>query len=317
MGDKQMRADRHQKKRRKRWPSILLVCLLLIGGITGYAYYQYKQGVNQSLKDINTDQKEANVDYDFKGQKDQYGDTNVLLLGSDARGNEKSRADTIMILHYNQDKGTFKLTSIMRDSYVAIPGHAKHKINSAFARGGPELMRQTIKQNFDIDLQYYAIVNFQGFVQLIDEVFPNGVEINVEKEMSEYVDTPLEPGLQRLNGKQMLSFVRFRHDAVGDFGRVERQQIAIKAIKEQLSGVKTIARLPKLIGVVTPYINTNMPTTDGVFMGKEFLSGDQNIETLRIPIDNSYTDQRISGEGAVLDIDVEKNKEALHQFITQ
>ena len=317
MGDKQMRADRHQKKRRKRWPSILLVCLLLIGGVTGYAYYQYKQGVNQSLKDINTDQKEANVVYDFKGQKDQYGDTNVLLLGSDARGNEKSRADTIMILHYNQDKGTFKLTSIMRDSYVAIPGHAKHKINSAFARGGPELMRQTIKQNFDIDLQYYAIVNFQGFVQLIDEVFPNGVEINVEKEMSEYVDTPLEPGLQRLNGKQMLSFVRFRHDAVGDFGRVERQQIAIKAIKEQLSGVKTIARLPKLIGVVTPYINTNMPTTDGVFMGKEFLSGDQNIETLRIPIDNSYTDQRISGEGAVLDIDVEKNKEALHQFITQ
>ncbi|MEH7546448.1 LCP family protein [Neobacillus vireti] len=312
-----MRADRHQKKRRKRWPSILLVFLLLIGGVTGYAYYQYKQGVNQSLKDINTDQKEANVVYNFKGQKDQYGDTNVLLLGSDARGNEKSRADTIMILHYNQDKGTFKLTSIMRDSYVAIPGHAKHKINSAFARGGPELMRQTIKENFDIDLQYYAIVNFQGFVQLINEVFPNGVEINVEKEMSKNVDPPLEPGLQRLNGKQMLSFVRFRHDAVGDFGRVERQQIAIKAIKEQLSGVKTIAKLPKLIGVVTPYINTNMPTTDGLFMGKEFLSGDQNIETLRIPIDNSYTDQRISGEGAVLDIDVEKNKEALHQFITQ
>lgn len=317
MGDKQMRADRHQKKRRKRWPSILLVCLLLIGGVTGYAYYQYKQGVNQSLKDINTDQKEANVVYDFKGQKDQYGDTNVLLLGSDARGNEKSRADTIMILHYNQDKGTFKLTSIMRDSYVAIPGHAKHKINSAFARGGPELMRQTIKQNFDIDLQYYAIVNFQGFVQLIDEVFPNGVEINVEKEMSEYVDTPLEPGLQRLNGAQMLSYVRFRHDAVGDFGRVERQQKAIQAIKDQLSGIQTIAKLPKLIGVVTPYINTNMATTDGLFMGKEFLSNKQNIETLRIPIDNSFTDQRISGEGAVLDIDVEKNKEALHQFITK
>ncbi|PFO04313.1 transcriptional regulator [Bacillus sp. AFS076308] len=312
-----MRADRHQKKRRKRWPSILLVCLLLIGGVTGYAYYQYKQGVNQSLKDINTDQKEANVVYDFKGQKDQYGDTNVLLLGSDARGNEKSRADTIMILHYNQDKGTFKLTSIMRDSYVAIPGHAKHKINSAFARGGPELMRQTIKQNFDIDLQYYAIVNFQGFVQLIDEVFPNGVEINVEKEMSEYVDTPLEPGLQRLNGAQMLSYVRFRHDAVGDFGRVERQQKAIQAIKDQLSGIQTIAKLPKLIGVVTPYINTNMATTDGLFMGKEFLSNKQNIETLRIPIDNSFTDQRISGEGAVLDIDVEKNKEALHQFITK
>ena len=49
-------------------------------------------------------------------------------------------------------------------------------------RGGPELMRKTIKENFDIDLQYYAIVDFEGFVQLIDEAFPNGVEINVEKE---------------------------------------------------------------------------------------------------------------------------------------
>jgi LCP family protein required for cell wall assembly len=318
MGDKQMRADKHQKKRKKRWPSILLLFILLIGAGAGYAYYQYKQGVNQSLKDINNGNKETNVVYDFKGQKDQYGDTNVLLLGSDARGNEKSRADTIMILHYNEDKKTFKLTSIMRDSYVAIPGHAKHKINSAFARGGPELMRQTIKQNFDIDLQYYAIVNFQGFVKLIDEVFPNGVEINVEKEMSAYVDTPLKPGLQRLNGAQMLSYVRFRHDAIGDFGRVQRQQKAIKAIREQLSGFQTIAKLPKLIGVVTPYINTNMATTDGLFMAKEFLSSDQgNIETLRIPIDNSFTEPRISGEGDVLDIDVEKNKEALHQFIAK
>ncbi|WP_160724640.1 LCP family protein [Bacillus sp. USDA818B3_A] len=313
-----MRADRHEKRSRKKWPAILLVFLLLIGGITGYAYYQYKQGVNQSLKDINNGNTEdTNVVYDFEGQKDQYGDTNVLLLGSDARGSETSRADTIMILHYNEDKDTFKLTSIMRDSYVAIPGHNKHKINSAFARGGPELMRQTIKQNFDIDLQYYAIVNFQGFVKLIDEVFPNGVEMNVEKEMSEYVETPLQPGLQRLNGDQMLSYVRFRHDAVGDFGRVERQQKAIKAIREQLSGLSTIAKLPKLVGVVTPYVNTNMATTDGLSMAKDFLSGDQNIDTLRIPIDNSFTEPRISGEGAVLEIDVEKNKEALHQFITQ
>ncbi|MEH7097534.1 LCP family protein [Neobacillus vireti] len=317
MDNKQMRADRHKKKKKKRWPSILLVCLLLLGGVTGYAYYQYKQGVNQSLKKLNNDKKDTNVVYDFSGQKDQYGDTNVLLLGSDARGNEKSRSDTIMILHYNENKGTFKLTSIMRDSYVSIPGHAKHKINSAFARGGPELMRQTIKQNFDIDLQYYAIVDFQGFAQLIDELFPNGVEMNVEKKMSANVNPPLEPGQQKLNGPQMLSYVRFRHDAIGDFGRVERQQKAIKAIKDQLSGLKTVAKLPKLIGVVTPYINTNMPTTDGVFMAKEFLTGDQNIETLRIPIDNSFTEPRISGEGAVLEIDVEKNKQALHQFITQ
>lgn len=311
-----MRSDKHQVKKKRRWPSILLVFILLIGAVTGYAYYQYKQGVNQSLKKI--DKKASNVVYTFKGKKDQFGGTNILLLGSDARGKEKSRADTIMIVHYNEDKGTFKLTSIMRDSYLEIPGHAKHKVNSAFARGGPELMRQTIKQNFDIDLQYYVIVDFQGFVQLIDEAFPDGVEIDVEKKMSKNIDVTLEPGLQKLNGKEMLGYVRYRHDAIGDFGRVQRQQKAVKAIGDQLMGLQTIPKLPKLIGVVTPYVNTNMNTSDITFMAKDFFSNNRgNIDTLRIPIENSYSDARIAGEGAVLDIDVEKNKQALHQFITK
>ncbi|MFF2446240.1 LCP family protein [Neobacillus sp. NPDC058068] len=314
-----MRADRYQhNKKKRRWTSILLVCLLLIGAVAGYAYFQFKQGVNQSLKKINNDNKQANEVYTFEGKKDQYGDTNILLLGSDARGKEKARADTIMIAHYNEDKGTFKLTSIMRDSYVEIPGYGKHKINSAFARGGPELIRKTIKQNFDIDLQYYAIVDFDGFVQLIDEAFPDGVEINVEKKMEKNIYMTLEPGLQRLNGTQMLGYVRFRYDAMSDFGRVERQQKAVKAIREQLSGFKTIAKLPKLIGVLSPYVNTNIDTADALFMGKDFLSSNRGtMATLRIPVENSFTEPRIQGEGAVLDIDVEKNKEALHQFITE
>ncbi|MBT2697066.1 MULTISPECIES: LCP family protein [unclassified Bacillus (in: firmicutes)] len=311
-----MRSDKYQTKKKRRWPSVLLVFLLLIGAGAGYAYYQYKQGVNQSLKKMNN--KASNVVYAFEGKKDQYGGTNILVLGSDARGKEKSRADTIMIVHYNEDKGTFKLTSIMRDSYLEIPGHGQHKVNSAFARGGPELMRQTIKQNFDIDLQYYVIVDFQGFVQLIDEAFPNGVEIDVEKKMSKNIDVTLEPGLQKLNGAEMLGYVRYRHDAIGDFGRVERQQKAVKAIGDQLMGLQTIPKLPKLIGVVTPYVNTNMSTSDITFMAKDFFSNDRgNIDTLRIPVENSYSDARISGEGAVLEIDVEKNKEALHQFITK
>ncbi|MFL6556218.1 MAG: LCP family protein [Bacillus sp. (in: firmicutes)] len=311
-----MRSDKYQTKKKRRWPSVLLVFLLLIGAGAGYAYYQYKQGVNQSLKKMNN--KASNVVYAFEGKKDQYGGTNILVLGSDARGKEKSRADTIMIVHYNEDKGKFKLTSIMRDSYLEIPGHGQHKVNSAFARGGPELMRQTIKQNFDIDLQYYVIVDFQGFVQLIDEAFPNGVEIDVEKKMSKNIDVTLEPGLQKLNGAEMLGYVRYRHDAIGDFGRVERQQKAVKAIGDQLMGLQTIPKLPKLIGVVTPYVNTNMSTSDITFMAKDFFSNDRgNIDTLRIPVENSYSDARISGEGAVLEIDVEKNKEALHQFITK
>ena len=138
-------------------------------------------------------------------------------------------------------------------------------------------------------------------MQLIDEAFPKGVEINVEKRLEGYIDVPLDPGLQRLNGEQMLSFVRFRHDAIGDFGRVQRQQQAIQAISDQLSGIQTIPKLPKLVGVVTPYINTNMDTGDILFMAKDFFAKDRgNIQTFRIPIENGYKDASIKGEGSVL-----------------
>lgn len=312
-----MRYDRKQKKRKKKWKVVVLTLVLLVFAAIGYAYFQYEEGVSQSTKKV---EKQSQVIYNFEGKKDEYGDTNILLLGSDSREKsfENSRSDTIMVASYNENRGTFKLTSIMRDCYVAIPGHGKHKINSAFAYGGPELVRQTLKQNFGMDLQYYAIVDFQGFVQLINEAFPNGVEVNVEKKMSAYVDTPLKPGLQRLNGQQMLSYVRFRHDAVGDFGRVERQQKAMKLIGEQLMGFETIPKLPKLIGVVRPYINTNMKTTDLLFMAKDFLTKSKgNMATMRIPVDNSFTEPRIKGEGDVLAIDLEKNKQAFNQFISQ
>ena len=309
-----MRSENKQKKKRKTWwKVIVLLLLLLIVATLAYAYYQFKQGEKQSLQKV---EKKNQVVYSFEGKKDAYGNTNILLLGSDARGNEASRSDTIMIASYNEKKQTFKLASIMRDTYVQIPGRGKHKINAAFAYGGPELLRQTIKENFGVDLQYYAIVDFQGFVQVIDEAFPNGVEVNVEKAMSAYIDVKLKPGLQRLSGQQLLGYVRFRHDAIGDFGRVQRQQKVIKLLGEQLSTFETIPKLPKLVGVVSPYINTNMDTTDILFMAKDYLTKKQgNVATIRIPVENSFTEPRISGEGDVLAIDLEKNKQALDQFI--
>lgn len=312
-----MRYERKQIKKKKKWIGVLFTLLLLVFAAFAYAYYQYEEGVSQSVKKV---EKKSQMVYTFEGKKDAYGDTNILLLGSDSREKDyqNSRSDTIMVASYNENRKTFKLTSIMRDCYVPIPGHGKHKINSAFAYGGPELMRQTLKENFGMDLQYYAIVDFQGFVQLIDEAFPNGVEVNVEKKMAAYVDPPLQPGPQRLNGQQMLSYVRFRHDAVGDFGRVERQQKALKLIGEQLVGIETIPKLPKLIGVVKPYINTNMNTTDMLFMAKDYLTKSKgNVETMRIPIDNSFTEPQIKGEGDVLSIDIEKNKQAFNKFISQ
>ncbi|WP_156424423.1 LCP family protein [Bacillus sp. FJAT-27445] len=310
-----MRYEQRRRRKKRIWKPILGVIAILVLSIGAYSYFQYKQGVKQSEKVIGEKKK---IEYTFTGQKDQYGGTNILLLGIDKDGGRNSRADTIMIAHYNQGKGTYKLTSIMRDSYVDIPGRGKHKINSAFAFGGPELVRKTIKENFDLDIQYYAIIDFQGFVQLIDEAFPEGVEIDVEKKMSQYIGVKLEPGLQHLDGKHLLGYARFRHDAVGDFGRVERQQKVVNKVANDLSSLDMLPKLPKLIGIVVPFVNTNMDTGDILFMGKDFMGkGKGDIKTFRIPVKNGYSDARISGEGSVLAIDINKNREALHQFITE
>lgn len=309
-----MRYERQQKKKKKKWKLVLLIVFLFIGGAFAYSYFQYKQGVSQSLEKA-TEKKIVQEEYEFNGEKDQYGGTNILLLGSDSRGEEKSRTDTIMIARYHPEKNTYKLISIMRDTYVEIPGHGKNRINTAFAIGGPELLRETIKENFDIDIQYYSIVDFEGFVQLIDEAFPKGLQINVEKEMSHNIGVTIEPGLQYLDGEHLLGYVRFRHDAIGDFGRVQRQQEVVKEIGEQLTSIQTIPKLPKLIGVVTPFINTNMDTGDMLYIGKDFLSKDnRNIDSLRVPVDGAWWDDDVNGAD-VLAIDLEENKAAIHEFL--
>lgn len=312
----QMRYERQMKKKKRKWKVFLLVILLLVVGAIAYSYFQYKQGVSQSLEKVDNQTIEQE-EYEFNGEKDRYGGTNVLLLGSDSRGEENSRSDTIMVARYHPDTSSYKLISIMRDTYVEIPGHGENRINTAFALGGPELLRETIKENFDLDIQYYAIVDFQGFVHLVDEAFPKGVKIDVEKKMSENIGVTLEPGVQYLDGEHLLGYVRFRHDAIGDFGRVERQQKVVKQIGSQLTSIQTIPKLPKLIGVLTPFINTNMDTGDMLYIGKDFLSKEnRNIDSLRIPIDNSWEDATING-ASVLSIDLEENKTAIHDFLVE
>jgi polyisoprenyl-teichoic acid--peptidoglycan teichoic acid transferase len=314
-----MRSDRHRKKKRKKLNvrNILLLFLLLLVAVVVFVYVQYRQGISSSL-DENAPE---HVDYEFDGEKDQYGGTNVLILGSDARENETvSRADTIMIGHYHEEKKTFKVTSIMRDTYVDIPDHGYDKINVAFALGGPDLLRQTIKKNFDIDLQYYAMVDFQGFVRVIDEAFPEGVEIDVEKKMtkSDRIGVTIEPGKQFLDGEHLLGYVRYRNDAVADFGRVERQQKVVREVANQLMSIQKITKLPKLVGVVRPYVNTNIRTSNLLSMGKDFLSIERSeIKTFRIPVEGTFEDRRIEGVGSVLWIDEEANKEAFHEFIRE
>jgi polyisoprenyl-teichoic acid--peptidoglycan teichoic acid transferase len=303
---------RLKKKKKKRGRKIVLLLLLIIVGLLGYSGYQYYQGLQ--LADDDQDME----DYEFNGVKDENGRINVLLLGVDSRGEEKSRTDTMMLAQVDPKTNETKLVSFMRDIYTEIPEHQNYKLNTAFYLGGPELLRQTIKENFGIDIQYFMVVDFKGFEQSVDVLAPEGIEIDVEKAMSENIGVQLEPGVQNLNGKELLGYARFRHDAEGDFGRVKRQQKVITALKEEALTLDGVAKLPKLIGSIQPYIETNMNKLDQISILKDILlSNNDSINKLTIPNNDigAYEQTSYPGVGSVLDIDFSVYERELKSFL--
>lgn len=306
------RQIRHKKKKKKKIVRGFFLLLVLTFGFVGYVVYQYYTGLQAAGEGFDN-----NGVSDFDGAKvDEQGRINVLLLGVDSRGEEKSRTDTIMIAQYDPKQGTAKLVSVMRDTYVEIPGYKNYKINTAYFLGGPELLRKTLEENLGVDLHYYALVDFKGFQQVVDTLAPNGIEIDVEQSMSKNIGVSLEPGVQMLDGAELLGYARYRADAKGDFGRVERQQEVINALKDELISVNGVTKLPKLIGTVQPYIETNVDGTEVLGILKDFiLNTPEDIETMTIPIEGSYTNESYSHAGSVLEIDMEENKAALDEFL--
>ncbi|RVT62808.1 LytR family transcriptional regulator [Niallia taxi] len=279
--------------------------------IVAFGVYQFRSGVLESTKDVNI---KGQKDYDFLPTEPQLGEINILLIGSDSRGEEHARSDTLMVAHYNSNTNNIKLASIMRDTYVEVPEHGLQKINSAFAFGGPELVRKTLKENFDLDVNYYAIVDFTGFSKLVDIIAPDGIQVDIPYEMSYGIGTVLKPGNQVLHGKDLLGYVRFRHDRLSDFGRVARQQEVMSKLKEQAISVHTIYNLPKIIGLSTPYIDTNLDTPSLLSLSKGLImNGSEGLDSIRIPVQDSYENDVVN-VGAVLKTDLDINKAAIKSF---
>ncbi|MBU8772414.1 LCP family protein [Cytobacillus oceanisediminis] len=297
-------------KRKSRVLKLTAALLAVSAAVIGYFVYQYQAGISMAEP---VEQQE----YEFHGKKSLDDKINVLLLGVDARPDEgKSRTDSIMVAQYDPKEGTAKVISIMRDIYTEIPGYKNYKINTAFYLGGPELLRETLKDDFDLDIEYYALIDFTGFEKMVDALAPDGIEMDVEKKMSANIGVSLEPGLQRLNGKELLGYARFRKDAEADFGRVRRQQQVINALKDEFLSVSGVVKLPKLIGTAQPYIQTNLQGAELLAIMKDVaMHRPDKVETLTIPIQNSYTDVRYEGVGLALDIDFETNKEAIRSFL--
>lgn len=197
---------------------------------------------------------------------------NILLIGADARDQETPRADTMLIASIDPETKKATLMSIMRDTYLSIPGYGMDRANAAYPLGGTNLVVQTISEWTGLEIQYYVYTDFQGFIKLIDAL--GGIEFEVEKDMK-YTDNAdgnrfdinLKKGRQLLDGNSALQYVRFRHDAMSDFSRTKRQRELLTAVADKMKSGWSIIQLPHLINQISPYVDTNLTVSDMIKLG--------------------------------------------------
>ncbi|MGE7673210.1 LCP family protein [Lysinibacillus sp. NPDC094403] len=307
--DYSRRSHRPKKRRLRKGRALFTLLLLCVIVIVGYSIMQYRSGLK-----LASESKVAQED--FTGDPVKGDVENYLLLGIDTRGEEKSRTDTMMVLSWNKKTNDVKLVSLMRDIYADIPGYKSYKLNTAYYLDGVQLLKDTIGNMFGLPINHYAIIDFKNFESLVDIIAPNGVEIDVDKDMSEKIGVSLKQGVHNLNGKELLGFARFRHDEKGDFGRVERQQKVIEALKNEILSPQNMLNLPKFVGAAQGYITTDYSSAGEIQQVLKMVSkGKVKIEKATIPIEGSYSFKNIRGVGDSIVVDVEKNKEFLSKFL--
>ena len=197
---------------------------------------------------------------------------NIIVLGVDERAEEYDvgRSDTLFVVMFDTNKKAASLLSVPRDTRVRIKGHGWDKINHAYAYGGRELTQKTTEELLGIKINNYVMVDFKGFVGLVDAI--GGVDINVEKDMY-YHDTwdgfkiDLKKGMQHMDGKTAIQYVRYR-DEEGDIGRIRRQQHFIMAVYDRITSANMLLHIPGLAKQLTNMVKTDLPLTDMVDLGR-------------------------------------------------
>ncbi|WP_270290399.1 LCP family protein [Enterococcus casseliflavus] len=301
-----------QKKKRKHPVLRIVVRVLLV--LFAYSLIAFLVGQQVARSDAAFAMTDEET---FNGTAAANGARNILLIGSDSREGEAGRADTIMVLQLDGPSKQPKLLSFMRDTLVTIPGYGENKINAAYAFGGADLVRQTLAENFGLETNYYAKVDFRSFEKVIDTLFPSGVAINAEKDMSKNLEVAIKQGQQQMNGLELLQYARFRMDEEGDFGRVRRQQQVMDAIFSEMKNPLAILKLPYAAGKVLGYASTNLPMS---FLLKNTFSiarGAGGVDSLTVPVADSWQYGSSASAGSVLVVNLETNQQAIRNFLNE
>ena len=204
-------------------------------------------------------------------------------------------SDTMLLLRFNPHTNQLVVLSIPRDTRTYIGGGLA-KINEANLYGGPALTAETMSELLGgVAIDRYVRINVQGVEKLVEAL--GGIMVNVPKDMkyqddSQHLYINLKAGEQRLNGDQALQFLRYRYDDYGDIGRIQRQQMLMRAVVEQALTPRTIARLPKILSVIQSNVDTNLKVEELLaLVGFAAQTNHSNIQMLMLPGDFSAPDE--------------------------
>jgi LCP family protein required for cell wall assembly len=297
---------------RRRWGRWVLlgVVIVLVAGLFGAGYaYNY---VNSLDSKITRTDAFAGIT-GGRPPKTVDGAMNILVLGSDSRDgtaynpNDRSsttatvageRSDSIMVVHIPKDQKKAYVVAIPRDTYVFVPqykgyGGHKAKINAAFAWGGVPLTVRTVEGFTGVHIDHVAKVDFNGFKKMTDAV--GGVTVYVDKTVFDpRSKRTFKQGYNKLDGNAALDYVRQRYNLPrGDFDRVARQQIFMRALMQKATDTGTLTNLTKL----KKFLDA---TAEALTMDKDFQLGDMVLQFRKLrPNDLTFITTPNQGSASV------------------
>lgn len=179
-----------------------------------------------------------------------------LLAGVDDSGSETgTRTDTLMLIKANKRLKTVDIISIPRDTRCYVDGRLD-KINAAHSYGGIENTIKSIRNFLGIDVDYYAEINFDGVMGVVDSI--GGVNIDVSERVAYAMG--MNPGMHKFNGKEALNFVRFRKGYDNqDLGRISTQQEFLRQMSSQVMRPTNILKWPIILHTISKSVDTNIP----------------------------------------------------------
>jgi LCP family protein required for cell wall assembly len=244
-----IRAQVQERRRRSRRTPVLLAMALGLGGGLLLAVPLVEWLSSHDLGN------NARITNPFAAWS-RVADQDILLLGTDEEG---GLTDVIASLRI--DGGITKVTQIPRDTYIEPEGYGPQKVNALYPLGGTELVKRELSRKLGRPISHYVVVNLAAIRRIADAL--GGIEVDVPKRM-DYVDNTqglvidLQPGVQTLKGRDLEGFLRFRHDEMGDIGRIERQQLAVQALFRKLTRPEQLVRLPMLLALAGKDVQTNL-----------------------------------------------------------